>query len=812
MDSDLTRRGLIAAVAAGATAGGFLGPVRGYLDGFAPLSGGVWRTARAETPGRVDCPHGAAELRYDDHGVARIDGDTEAATYFAAGYAQGRDRLFQMDLQRRQMRGQLSAVVGDATVDSDRFHRQMDFAGAAAATWDRIADTPVAPLVEAYCEGVERAREDHPLPVEFQLLGAEPAPWTPTDVMLAEKQIAWGLTGSFRTLRRETLAAEVDPAAARELHPNRLDHDAAILGHEGATEEFSPSVGGSAARAVPGTERAEGWDPTATAPALTRVLAPRESPPWVGSNSWAVAGEHTASGAALLANDPHLTLMAPPVWYEQVLSAPEYRVRGVTFPGVPPVVIGENDHGAWGFTNANADVIDFYEYDTRADGTEYRHGDDWRAFETREETIPVADSDDRTVTVRRSVHGAVLDRENDGDELRSTVGVAWTGLSATDTTLAVRDLNRSTGVDDATAALERFDEPTQCCLYADRDGEVLYRVTGKVPIRRTDGEPVRGDRVFDGSAGEGDWPGYTPFGESDWSGVIPFAEMPHVRNPDYVGTANQRVVDDAAYPHYFAESYSEPFRGRRLWERLDALVDRGDVTPADLRDLQRDVVSDRARRFQSVMADSRSALPAGLQSVVDRLTEWDGSVRRDSRAALVFVRFLDHYRGVVVDALSDRLDDRRDAAEYAPNDWVLAGLPPDSRWFPEGRAAAVETALRAAREEIEQAGWETYGDYRTTAVTHPFDRDGLNYPTFPTDGSSATLFNVHESADAGSSWRQVCPLDDRESGCVLPGGNDGSPFSAHYSDQLRAWADGEYKRMDREHRGDVTVAFTEGGQ
>ena len=813
MDSDLTRRGLVGAIAAGATAGGFLGPVRGYLSGFAPLSGGVWRTARAETPDAVDSPHGTAQLRHDDHGVARVEGDSEAAVYFAAGYAQGRDRLFQMDLQRRQMRGQLSAVVGTATVDSDRFHRQMDFAGAASATWDRIGDTEVGPLVEAFCDGVNRAREDHPLPVEFQLLDAEPAPWTPTDVMLAEKQIAWGLTGNFQSLRRETLAAEVDPAAVAELLPRRLDHDATILGHPGATESFSPAPErvetdadrtSMAGTRTPFTDR----EPTATHPELAGALSAQEPPPWVGSNSWAVGGDHTASGAALLANDPHLTLQAPPVWYEQVLSPPGYRVRGVTFPGVPPVVIGENDHGAWGFTNANADVLDCYRYETRADGAEYRYGDEWRAFETDDQTIPVADGDDQTVTVRRSVHGVVLDRAADGDELRPAVGVAWTGLSATDTTLAVRDLNRSTGVDDAADALRRFDEPTQCCVYADRDGEILYRVTGKVPIRRTDGEPVSGDRVFDGSAREGEWPGYTPFGESSWDGAIPYAEMPHVRNPEYVGTANQRVVDDSDYPHYLAASYSPPDRGRRLWDRLDALVDRGDVTPEDLRALQGDVVSERARRFQSVLAESRSALPTALQSVVDELTAWDARLDRDSRAALVFSRFLTHYRTAAVEpVLADELDDRRDPGEYTPNDWVLAGLPPDSRWFPEGRAAAVERALRAAVEEIDANDWEVYGDAHQTTVTHPFDRGGLNYDAHPTDGSAATLFNVHDAADAGSSWRQVCPLDDRESRCILPGGNDGSPFGANYGDQLRAWADNEFKRMDRTQRGELTVSF-----
>ncbi|ERH12291.1 MAG: penicilin amidase, partial [halophilic archaeon J07HB67] len=398
---------------------------------------------------------------------------------------------------------------------------------------------------------------------------------------------------------------------------------------------------------------------TATHPKLAGALSTQEPPSWIGSNSWVVGGDHTESGSAFLANDPHLGLQAPPVWYEQVLSPPDYRVRGVTFPGVPPVVIGENDHGAWGFTNANADVLDCYRYETRADGTEYRYGDEWRAFETDEQTIPVADGDDRTVTVRRSVHGVVLDRAADGDDLRPAVGVAWTGLSATDTTLAVRDLNRSSGVEDVTSALRRFDEPTQCCVYADRDGEILYRVTGKVPIRRTDGEPVPGDRVFDGSAREGEWPGYTPFGESSWEGAIPYAEMPHARDPEYVGTANQRVVDDDDYPHYLAASYSPPDRGRRLWDRLDALVDRGDVTPDDLQTLQGDVVSERARRFQPVLAESRSALPADLQAVVDDLIAWDARLDRDSRAALVFVRFLAHYREAAVEpVLAEKLDDR----------------------------------------------------------------------------------------------------------------------------------------------------------
>ena len=804
MDWERSRRALLGALAAGATAGGVFGPTRGLVGQFAPLSGGVWRSTRAELPETVSSPHGEATLRYDENGVPRVEAADEAAAYYAVGYAQGADRLFQMDLQRRQLRGELSAAVGEATVSSDRFYTRMAFDRAAATTWESVADTESGRLVEAYCAGVNQARTDLPLPVEFELLGVEPAPWEPTDVMLAEKQIAWGLTGSFQTLRRETLASDVDRSAVEQLQPARLDHEASILGHEGATEGFEPTTEQQGRLTGP----AESLGETPTPPGLLERLSSRESPPWAGSNSWVVSGEHTASGAPILANDPHLRLQAPPVWYEQALATDDYRVRGVTFPGVPPVIIGETDHGAWGFTNAGADVIDFYRYDTRADGTEYRYGDEWRPFQTDERTIAVADGDDRSVTVRRSVHGPVIDRQPDGDSLDRPVGVAWTGFTATRTTEAVRQLNRATGIDDVNSALRRFDEPTQCFVYADRAGDVLYRVTGKVPIRRTDGQQVPGGRVFDGSSRAGEWDGYTPFGESSWEGFIPYEEMPHAVNPSYVGTANQQILPDEQYPYYFAEGYAEPFRGIRLWNRLDTLVADGDVTPAAMRELQGDTRSVRARRFQRLLDAERPNLSGEAATAADQLLSWDGRMDRGSRPAALFLAFLRAYRETAVrPVLADELADGRDVGEYLPNDWVLAGLEPDSRWFPDGRTAAVETALTAAAESV--GADETYGDSHRTTITHPFDRSGLNYPVYPTDGSEETLFNVHPSADAGSSWRQVCPMDG-DSACILPGGNDGSPFASSYADQLQAWADGEYKRMDRAMRGQVATSFTEG--
>lgn len=793
-----TRRGVLAAVLGGGMVGAATTPIRSYLDRFAPFSGSVWDTATDDLPSQVTAPYGSATLGYDDDGVPHVSADSEAALYFAAGYAQGADRLFQMDLQRRQMRGQLSAIVGDRALPSDRFHVKMDFAGAAAASWDRLRESESGRLAEAFAAGVNR-HLDRPLPQEFDLLEYEPEPWRPMDILLASIQISWGLTGSFRTLRKETVAAEMGADTAETLFPDRLDHDATILGHgDGAAENerMNASIG---------RHRID--------PELTAWVSAFESPPGVGSNSWVVSGEYTRSGSPILANDPHLPLMAPPVWYEMHLDGPETHTRGVTFPGIPFVVIGENESGAWGLTNAGADTIDFYEYETR-DGR-YRYGEEYREFDDERRIIEVADGRDREVTVRKTIHGPILETESDGDELRTQVAVSWVGLTATRTSEAILELARSDGIDDVQDALRRFDLPTQNFVYADRDGNTLYRVTGKVPIRYTDDEPVSGTRVFDGSSREGEWPGFVPYGESDWDEFIPYEEMPHAVDPDYIGTANQRIVDDADYPHYFAEAYSAPFRGIRLWNRLDTRVESDrPVTPEFMRDLQRDTHDERAAMFVPTMIDDgRDAVDGAAEDLLAELEGWEYRMSRNSRAALVFARFLAHYRDVVFrPRLADELDDRRDPEAYYGNDWVLITLPPDSTWFPDGRPTAIAEALERTAAELEENGWDTYGDYNTTAIDHPFDREWLNYPRYPTDGSAASLDNFRAESDVGSSWRQICPMGDSSpSQGAFPGGNDGSPFSEHYADQLQRWADGEYKPIPLATPDTTTaVEFTEG--
>jgi penicillin amidase len=827
MDVDRTRRALIAAIVGGGVVGGSLSPVRGYLDRFAPFSGSAWEDATDRTNRRVESPYGEATVSYDDYGTAHVEveGEGEAgneqALYFAVGYAQAADRLFQMDLQRRVMQGRLSEVVGEATLDSDEFHVQMDFAGGAEANLELLDGTPTGDAIEAFAEGVNACRENEALPLEFGLLDYEPDPWTPADTMLMEQQISWGLTGNFRTLRRELLARKLGEDAVDRLYPFRMDHDSPIIRNESRGSD------------TPEERRTVSPSGDFGDAALLDWLAEFESPPGVGSNSWVVSGEHTESGNPIVANDPHLTLMAPPVWYEMNLRTDDVSVRGVTFPGVPFVVIGENHAGAWGFTNAGADVIDFYTYETDDSDDRYRYRGEWREFETEERTIPVSDRSDRTVTVRKTVHGPVIEREG------QRVGVAWTGHTATETSRAIHLYSKSDGMDDFLAATRKMDLPTQNVVYADREGNTLYYVTGRIPIRTIDaaersaasdrqsesaddGEEVWGTRVFDGSAGEAEWEGYEPFGVSSWEGFVPFEEKPHLIHPEYVGTANQRITDDPA--HYIGERFATPYRGQRLYDLLDRrAASEEPVTPEFMKRLQRDTLSERANQLLGELVTAiEEAEREGLSDVAETLRAWDARMDRDSRAALVFVRWFEQFR---TEAFADEFEREGLDDSYFPNDWVLATLPEDSRWFGDGagdgdsdedgdggRTEVMVRALRTAIERIEDGA--TYGDYNTTEpVTHPFDQSFLNYPAHPTDGSAYTLNNYRKESAVGSSWRMVCPMGEgEESVSVLAGGNSGEYFSDHYDDQLRMWADGEYKSMSREIRGETAIRFAPSGE
>lgn len=800
MDRQTTRRALLTTAVGGGVAGGLFSPANSILEQFAPLSGSVWESARLDQQSVIDSPYGPAEVRSDEWGVPQITSDTEDALYYAVGYTQGVDRLFQMDLQRRLMRGELSEIVGEETVESDTFHRQMMFLESAEATVEHLQGTEVASLCEAFVDGINDAIEQETLPVEFQLLEYEPEPWTFVDSILVERLISWGLTGNFRPLRKALVRDAFGEAMAEELFPYRLDVDSPIIRDHHDAGPFG--TGETVANTADTTVDTD----------LVDWLLQFEPPRGLGSNSWIISDELTAGDAPLVSNDPHLELQAPPVWYEMHVDGPLHRVRGVTFPGVPFVIIGENDHGAWGFTNAGADVIDFYTYETDADGRTYQYGDEEREFDIETQEIPVADAENRQIEVKRSVHGPVI------EESEQEVGVAWIGHAATELVQSVYDLTHSGGIQEAREAMRKFEVPTQNFVYGDRDGNTLYQMTGRIPLRRIDGELVRGNQVFDGSNREGEWAGFEPFTRPPaWEietheGFVPFSENPHVLNPTYLATANQRIVSDDQLGYYLATAYAPPYRGDRLYELLDEHVESGE--PFDLssiREIGRDTYDGRAAAIVEPLVEAaRTAEEPALTDAAELLESWDYRMEAGSTAALVFEQFMESYREEI---LADAFEEAGLDAAYYPYDGTVEQLPPDSDWFePSGRTIVMQDALRTALEEIQAEGQDVYGDFAHTGVIqHPLGLDFLSYPVHRRGGSGDTLWNFNPGGPWGGSWEMRVDLAG-DVVATLQGGNSGRYFSPHYDDQIECWANNEYRTLSRSIEGELRFDFREDGQ
>jgi penicillin amidase len=779
-----------------------------FIQLAAPGSGEAWSAAYGANGGsvgdRVDraatgattvsSPYGDATVRIDADGVPHVSAANQQALAFAVGYVQARDRLFQMDLQRRLMRGQLAEAFGEPAVESDRFHRQMDFAAAANASWEAVQGTDTADGIHAYTAGVNHYVDTNPLPTEFRLNDYEPREWTPQDTLIVGKLIAWQLTGDFRDLRMATLQSEFGNVS--DVYPRYLDHESSIVGR---------AQGGTVAPADARADRTNRVGETERFASLYTDLAQFEREPGIGSNSWIVSGEHTASGEPIVANDPHLSLTVPPVWYEMHLQTGSMNVRGVAFPGLPLVVIGHTENVAWGFTNVGADQTDLYTYEMPTNDT-YVYQGETREVESRTETIPVADGEDVQVEVRKTIHGPLLERDG------QTVAVSWLGLTGTREALALDELNRAGDLADVKQALRRFDTPTQNFVAADSNGNTMYRITGKYPYRFTDGERVRGDLPFDGSAGEGTWRGFEPYGQTDWDagGFVPYDEVPHVDDPDVLATANQRVTANPGFYLAHSERYADPYRGARIYERLEARVDSGEpINETWMQDLQRDTTSLAAAGFVPELLQSTDEMDAAAWVEARRFEGWDYRMDRDSRAALLWALFREEVRNAT---FYDQFHPNGLDASAYPHLYAVQRLSADSRWFDDVRTPETETradvyarAFERALDRAEREGYETYGDYNVVDLNHPFPVVFLDYPELPTDGSPYTVSNFRVGGPAGSSWRMVVGNDAAYG--VIPGGQSANPYSPHYSDQLRPWANGEYREIPLEERGPVVLRF-----
>ncbi|MBV8031120.1 MAG: penicillin acylase family protein [Betaproteobacteria bacterium] len=754
-----------------------------YLRQSLPVTEGVER---------VQGLAGPVEVLRDRYGIPHIYAHSLEEAYYALGFAHAQDRLWQMEMGRRIGAGRLSEVFGAAGLPADRFLRTLGVRRAAEANL-RGLDSETRRMLDAYAAGVNAyLAQGRVLPIEFLLTGVHPEPWSPVDSIAWTKMMAWDLGGNWRTeLLRMRLGRTLgNDRIAEFLPPYPGDAPPALpdlRGLYGAMEKPSPRLAG-----------AEPW----------RVPTPSEG---IGSNSWVVSGARSATGMPLLANDPHLGLTAPPVWYFAHIEAPGMQAIGATLPGVPAIILGRNERIAWGFTNTGPDVQDFYLEKLDASGN-YVAPSGSRPFTVFPETIKVKGGEDQPLRVRVSRHGPVL-----SDAVPSILEVVprgyalalqWTALAEDDRTMQAAV--RIAGARDWASFLaigRDFHAPQQNVSYADVDGNIGFVAAGRVPIRRRDND-------LKGLAPAPGWDA-----RYDWAGYIPFDELPRLFNPPRaaVVTANQKITPPG-YPFPITFEWEPPYRASRIETLLDS---RPKHSVESFARMQADVVSGAAREL---LAKLLSVPPKSAQAAeaLKRLAAWDGAMSMDRAEPLIFVAWWRELgRAVYADELGEAF---RDNWLYRPQflSAVLGGDGPQARWCDDVRTPVQENCEELAAGALEKALADLRTRYGADPSTwrwgtahparhehRPFSRVRWLAPFFeiraPVPGDAFTLdvgrTDLADDADPYSarhapSLRAIYDLADLERSLFIhSGGQSGNVLSPHYRDFTAAWAQVQYIPM-----------------
>lgn len=744
---------------------------------------------------RLEGLQAPVEIRFDEWGIPHIEARTLADLFFAQGFVHGRDRGWQMRFNRLVALGRLSEVFGPMGLEMDRFARGVGWAEHARAGLSRLPDDQRR-LLQAYAAGITAAFRCGPTGPEDLLVPLPDFPWTPEHSAAWGLVVAWSLSWNWDSeLCRVAMARALGERAA-DLEPEAVFGETALFPE---TMGIEPMAG----RLLQIYEE------------LARWLGPREG---IGSNNWVVAGSRTATGAPLLANDPHLPLSLPSLWYEQhLVCEPEgFAVAGVTVPGLPGVVLGHNEWIAWGATAVIADTQDwFIERFDPEDPLRYETPEGWTRAEIREVEIRVkgARSPER-FRMRITRHGPVLTDvlpEYEPEGIRWPhigLALAWAGVQAETWFEAILRLNRARDWDSFREALRCWPGPVLNFVYADRDGHIGYQMAGRIPIRRQ-------------GHGLTPVPGWS--GEYDWIGEIPFEELPSCFDPPegILATANHRIVGPH-YPYFISAEWMPDHRARRILQRLESTPN---LTVADCLTVQADVVSLAAQEWKTWLAQVE---PADEEEawLLAQVKAWDGQMDAGEVAPTVVAtvewmllqrllkprlgRAWRRYLGEPLNAFLPGHSFYR-TAPHALREILRRG---DPFWLRERSAAewvaeAFREAIRWLRRRLGEnpARW-TWGRIHRVTLRHvlgqvPVLAPFFNRGPFPLggDGDTPLQAGFHGNQFGGPlgalpSWRFVADLGNWDRcQAVLPGGQGGSPTSPHYFDQFRLWYEGRARPM-----------------
>jgi penicillin amidase len=737
------------------------------------------------------------EVIRDQWGVPHIYAQNTHDLFFAQGYVHAQDRFYQMEFSRRIGQGRLSEMLGDSALENDEFIRTVG--------WWRTAqqeaagmDGELKGIMEAYAEGVNAYVQSRPkaLALEFAILRltgtkVDIEPWTPAHSLAWGKVMAWDLGGNMDVeIWRARVVAEMGEAALADLTaPYPDNHPVIVPGGVSWDKLRLDEVAALADRAL-FFGRGEG----------------------IGSNNWVIAGSKTTTGAPLLANDMHLGIQMPSIWYEVGLhcettdaSACPYNVTGFSFAGVPGVIVGHNERIGWGVTNLGPDVQDLYvERVNPENPNQYEVNGEWVDFEIIREEIPVAGQKPEVIEVRVSRHGPVLNEvmEDLPVGANEVLALKWTALEPGEVFKAVLMLDRARNWDEFREALRYWHVPSQNFVYADVEGNIGYQAPGRIPIRAS------GD-------GQMPAPGWTD--EYEWTGYIPFEELPSRFNPSegFIVTANHAVVD-ASYPYLISLDWNRGYRAQRITEMIEA---KEKLSADDVREIHGDNKSLSAGEVIPYLTALRPAAPA-LVEALEKLAAWDLQEHKDSAEAALYELVWAH---LVQNIWEEAPEDLRPGA----GSWTMVLVrnllaQPASEWWDDTRTPDVETRddilLRALQEgyawlekrygkDMEKWRWGKL--HTSTFENQSLGQSGIgliekifNRGPVATSGGSdivnATGWELDEPAIVTwiPSERMILDLGDwQRSLSMHTTGQSGHPFHKHYGDMIIPWRDIAYHAM-----------------
>jgi penicillin G amidase len=784
---------------------------------------------------------GAVDIYRDSLGIPHIYASTTHDLFFAQGYVHAQDRFWQMDFWRHLGSGRLSEMFGEGQVETDMFLRTLGWRQIAETEYVELGDESKA-ILDAYAEGVNayiQEREPVELSLEYLILTGLLNPdysieaWTPIHSLTWGKAMAWDLGGNMDAeIERAILLKTLTPEQLDELFPPYPQDHPVIVPTIG---ENAGNVSGFTSQVPSSTFPVQRLDFKPLAEKLTlldAVLGPSGS--GIGSNSWAVSGELTSTGMPLLANDMHLGIQMPSIWYQNALHClPKtetcpFEVTGFSFPSVPGIVAGHNDKIAWGYTNVGPDVQDlFIEKVNPENPNQYEVDGKWVDFEIRQETIQTG-GDPVELTVRISRHGPVISetygalkdevdpkdpealpfKDKTGVELpeQYAIALAWTALTPSTPFEAIWGFNKAQSWEEFRAAAQKFHVPAQNLLYADTAGNIGYQMPGDVPIR------AKGD-------GSLPVPGWTS--EYEWTGFIPFDELPYTLNPQsgYIVTANNRVPP-WGYPHLITQDWNYGYRANHIVDMIENAPGKIDI--AYFQQMHGDTLNSNAESLLPILL-AVELDPESASVREQLLTSWDLRNSVDSQATALFEHFWVQLLAVTFhDDLPESLYPAGGSRWYEVMRHLIE--QPNSPWWDdrdsedklENRdemfARAFELAVAQMKETYgkDPTKWASWGEvHGATFRNQTLGQSGIgfiealfNRGPFPTSGGeelvNATGYTVREPF--GVEWlpseREIVDLGNLDNSLAIhTTGQSGHAFHPHYDDMAALWASVQYAPM-----------------